>query len=204
MTILVVLNIGLWAAMLINFLLVLRVLRWMHSQREADEYQKARESKPELAPGDRAPRFRAITLTGEHFGFDDIAARETALVFLSPHCATCRGAVPGLVKLAKAARDRADARIILVSNGSTQESREWLDSIEQSERIEVDLPVLVARDDSDFQENYNPRGMSPYYCHVGSDGVVTASGGLHSQGWTNVAKRWLPSTGSLRASRRFG
>lgn len=203
MTVLVTLNIGLWIAVLINLLLVLRVLRWMHSQREAGEYQRTRETRPELGPGDRAPTFRTNTLAGHNFGSDDMASRETALVFLSPHCATCR-AVPGLVKLAKAARDRADANIVLVSNGSTKESREWLDSIEQSERIKIDLPVLVARDDSTFQENYNPRGMSPYYCHVSADGVVTASGGLHSPGWANVAKRWLPSTGSLRASRRFG
>ena len=204
MNVLVVLNVALWVAVVINFLLVLRVLRWMQAQREAGEYQRTREARPELAPGDRAPHFRTTTLTGEDFGFDDIAARETALIFLSPHCATCRGAVPGLVKLAKAARDRSDADIVLVSNGSTRESREWLDSIEQSERIDVDLRVLVAKDDSDFQERYNPRGMSPYYCHVDSDGIVTASGGLHSPGWANVAKRWLPSTGSLRASRRFG
>lgn len=204
MNVLLALNAALWVAVIINLLLVLRVLRWMHSQREAAEYQKTRVGKAELAPGQPAPKFQATTLEGQVFGSDDIQARETALVFLSPHCATCRGAVPGLVKLAKAARAKADANIVLVSSGSAKESREWLDSIEGSEHVEIDLPVLVARDDSPFQENYNPRGMSPYYCHVDAEGIVTAVGGLHSPGWATVAKRWLPTAGSLRASRRFG
>jgi thiol-disulfide isomerase/thioredoxin len=193
-----------WAVLLLNLLLTLRVVRWLRSVQQAEKLDQERAELPELPVGEPAPPFRTRDLAGHPVRSEDYLGRETALVFVSPHCGPCRQEVPQLVGLAAVARQRAGAEIVLVSDVGVVETRAWLAKIEDEDSVQITLPTLLAsRNTSEFMARYNPRSVTPYFCHVDQAGNVTARGGLHSVAWTAIVKRWDANAGTGRSSRRY-
>ncbi|HEV2888002.1 MAG TPA: redoxin domain-containing protein [Jatrophihabitans sp.] len=193
-----------WAVLLLNLLLTLRVVRWLRSMQRAQQLDSERAELPELPLGEPAPDFSARDLTGRSVRSEDYRGRETALVFMSPHCAPCRREIPALLRLAALARQRAGAEILLVSDVGAGETQAWLDKISDEDQVELTVPVLLAsRNTSQFHARYNPRAVTPYFCHVDRDGNVTARGGLHSPAWAAIARRWDAAAQPGRDARRM-
>ena len=106
--------------------------------------------------------------------------------------------------LAAIASKSADAEIVLVSSSGAGETQSWLASIEQDTKVNVTLRVLAARmSTSDFQITYNPRGLTPYFCHVDKNQIVTARGGLHTPAWAGIVRKWNPAAAPARNLQRY-
>lgn len=193
-----------WAVLVLNLLVTLRLVRWLRSYHEADQLGHRREEIAELSIGEPAPSFQARDLNGEIVRSADLPAREMAFVFVSPHCAMCRRELPELVALAALASKSADAEIVLVSSSGAGETQSWLASIEQDAKVNVPLRVLAARmSTSEFQITYNPRGLTPYFCHVDKNQIVTARGGLHTPAWAGIVRKWNPAAAPARNLQRY-
>lgn len=193
-----------WAVLVLNLLVTLRLVRWLRSYQEVGRLGHLREEIAELSIGEPAPAFQARDLHGEIVRSADFPAREMAFIFVSPHCGMCRRELPELVTLAAIASKSADAEIVLVSGSGAGETRSWLASIEQDTNINVTLRVLSARiSTSDFQITYNPRALTPYFCHIDKDGIVTARGGLHTPAWAGIVRKWNPAAARARDLQRY-
>ena len=193
-----------WLVLLLNLLLSLRMVQYLRSRQRIDELDAMRESMPELGLGEPAPEFQARDLTGRPVRLADYGGRETAFVFISPHCGPCARELPDLAKLAPLARSGASAELVAVSDSSIPETNAWLAGITDRHPEVADLPVLVAPiSRTDFLARYNPRGLTPYFCHLDADGRVTARGGLRSPYWAAIVKRWEGGTNPMRSLRRY-
>lgn len=193
-----------WAVLLLNLLVTMRLVRWLRSYQDADRLDHFRADLPELPVGEPAPAFQTRDLRGRIVTSRDFPGQEVAIVFVSPHCGLCRRELPSLVTLASAARKSAGAQIVLVSDGGAGETESWLADISAEHRIDIALPVLLApARTSDFQVHYNPRALTPYFCHVDGTGVVTARGGLHTPAWAALVRRWDSAAGPGQNSRRY-
>lgn len=192
-----------WAVLLLNLLLTLRLVRWLRSYQEAQRLNSVRAELPELPLGEPAPAFRARDLSGSPVRSEDFLGRETALVFVSPHCSPCRRELPGLVALAALARQAAGAEIVLVSDSGAGETQSWVIEIRDKDKVDLPIPLLASGKTSDFQARYNPRGIIPYFCHIDTEGNVTARGGLHSPAWADVVKKWDTAVNPNRRFRSY-
>jgi len=193
-----------WLVLLLNLALNLRMAQYLRSRRRADELAVIRESLPELGLGEPAPEFQALDLAGRPVRSSDYAGRETAFVFVSPHCGSCARELPELAKLAPLARSGASAELVLVSDSNTPETDAWLSEIAERHPEVTGLRLLVAPSSrSDLLARYNPRGLTPYFCHLDADGRVTARGGLRSPYWAAIVQRWEGGGNPMRSLRRF-
>ena len=193
-----------WLVLLLNLVLTLRTVQYLRSRRRADELDAIRESLPELPVGEPAPAFQARDLAGRPVRLADYAGRETAFVFVSPHCGPCARELPDLAKLAPLARAGASAELVLVSDSSTPETNAWLAGITERHPEVSELRLLVAPGSTtDFLARYNPRGLTPYFCHLDADARVTARGGLRSPYWAAIVKRWEGGSNPMRSLRRY-
>lgn len=182
---------ALWAVVLLNLLLTLRIVMWLRSVQETQRRDAERENLPELPVGEPAPDFRVRELSGRTVRLADYAGSETVLVFVSPHCGPCRREMPDLVGLGAAGQERLGARLVLVSDSSAAETQTWVDGIRQQDKVEVDLPILVApQQSSELQTLYNPRAVTPYFCQLDSEGKVVARGLLNRGVWSALRRRW--------------
>ncbi len=193
-----------WAVLLLNLLLTMRLVRWLRSYQDAGRLDSFRADLPELRIGELAPDFRARDLSGRIVTSGDFPGRDLALVFVSPECGLCRRELPGLAPLAGVAM-AAGTEIVLVSGGGAGETESWLDEISAENNVDLrSWRVLLApARTSDFQIRYNPRALTPYFCHIDRAGMVTARGGLHTPAWAAVVRTWDPSAGAHRNSRRY-
>jgi len=193
-----------WLVLLLNLLLTLRVLRYLRSRQRIDELDAIRQSMPELALGEPAPEFQVPDLTGRPVQLSDYAGRETAFVFVSPHCGSCASELPELAKLARLARSEASAELVLVSDSGGSETSAWLAGILDRHPDVAALRMLIApASRSDMLAGYNPRGLTPYFCHLDADGRVTARGGLRSPYWAAIVTRWQGGGNPMRSLRRY-
>lgn len=160
-------------------------------------------SLPELPLGEPAPDFRTRDCDGRLVRLADYRDRETAFVFLSPHCGSCARELPDLIRLAGQARASASAELVLVSDSSTPETQAWLAAIaERSPEVAGVRLLIGAGSRSDFLALYNPRGLTPYFCHLDAEGRVTARGGLRSPYWAAIVERW-ESGNPMHTLRRY-
>lgn len=193
-----------WAVLLLNLALTLRLVHWLRTYREAERLNKVRTELPELPVGEPGPAFRARDVSGQLVRSEDFAGHEVALVFVSPECGTCRRELPGLMKLADAARERTGAEIVLVSAAGIGETQSWLTTLREDQKLELTTQLLTASErTSDFYSRYNPRLLTPYFCHIDRSGNVTARGGLGSPSWAAIARRWDEAGNPGRALRRY-
>jgi len=193
-----------WLVLLVNLLVSLRMVQYLRSRQRADEHYALREGLPELALGEPAPEFSARDLAGRPVRLADYGGRETAFVFVSPHCGPCARELPDLARLAPVARSGASAELVLVSDSSTPETNAWLAGIADQHPEVSELRLLVAPvSRSDLLTRYNPRGLTPYFCHLDADGRVTARGGLRSPYWAAIVQRWQAGSNPARNLRRY-
>lgn len=181
----------LWGVVLVNLGLTLRIVRLLRAQEALRKRTAAAEQRPELTVGGVAPEFVARTLAGESVSRRTYADRSVAFLFVSPHCGHCRRELPMLMSLAPLARQHADVTLVLVSDSSAAETHAWLTTIREEDGLAVDLPVLVApRTMYDFVLIYNPRGLSPYYCLLDTQGMIQARGPLGTGDWPALQRAW--------------
>jgi peroxiredoxin len=193
-----------WAVLLLNLALTLRLVLWLRTFQEAERLRKARTDLPELPIGEPGPPFRARDMSGRLVRSEDLAGREVALVFVAPGCGTCRRELPALMKLADRASERSGAEIILVSAAGAGETESWVAMLREDDQLELTTPLLTASErTSDFYSAYNPRLLTPYFCHLDRSGTVTARGGLGSPAWAAIARQWDEAASPGRTARRY-
>lgn len=179
-TALVISSIFLWLIVLANVFLTLALIR--HSN-AAPERGPAFETGPSL--GMPAPDYIATTLDGERATLGDYIGRATTFVFVSPSCTPCHELLPSLKNLGPQAR-QAGAELVVVSNGTLEETREM------ARRLESQLPVLVApRGENTFFHDYNIKG-TPSFCSLDEQGIVVATGypGQSTPSWLQLTTDW--------------
>jgi Redoxin len=189
-----------WAVLLLNLGLTLRLVRWLRSYQKALQMNTLRSELPELPLGEPAPPFRARDLSDALVKSEDVINGETALVFVSPHCSTCRRDMRSLMTLAALAERTDGTRIVLVSDSGLGETQSWVSEIREQDKVELAIPLLLASGKtSDFLARYNPRRLVPYFCYIDKAGNVTARGRLHSPAWTGIVRRW----GAVNSTQRY-
>lgn len=70
-------------------------------------------------------------------------------------------------------------------------AEQWFGVVREEDQIEVSMPILTApRTSSDFLVTYNPRGLTPYFCLINTQGVVQARGPLGMGEWPKLQQEW--------------
>jgi hypothetical protein len=187
---------ALWAVLLLNLVLTLRILRWVRTV--VGHRGTAPDERAEVRIGTPAPTFRAETLTGERVSERTYADRALVLVFVSPDCGGCRVLLPMVDTVGAAAR-RAGTSVVLVVDVGRDRARGWLEAIEHEDGRTVTLPVLLAPPSRNpMVPAYNGAGFFPYFCLVDGDGTVAARGivGMDRPEWQAVVERWIPRPAS--------
>jgi alkyl hydroperoxide reductase subunit AhpC len=180
-----------WIMLLVNLILILRIIRWVRATNEAQIPKREHAKRPELVIGSPAPDFKARTLTNQPVGLDDYAGRAVAFIFSSPRCGHCRIEMPMIVKLSMLAKKNAGVELIIASYEDAIETKQWLETIRAEDNVDVKLPVIVApRGRSDFQQDYNPKGLLPSFCLIDEDGIVRAQGPIPSIEWRKIKRTW--------------
>lgn len=183
--------IALWCVVLLNLLLTLRLVRWLRSVEEAHAQSRERERLPELSLDTPAPDFRARTLDGEPVRLITYAGKQVVFLFVSPHCEGCRRKMLHLLNLSIQAKKQVGVEFVLVSDSSSAETHAWIDTIRDEDRVEINLPVLIApMNISDFLWTYNPRGILPYFCLLNAQGNVQARDPLERGAWPRLQREW--------------
>lgn len=194
----------LWAVVLVNLLLTLRLVRWQRARVDEQKQAGARETAPELAVDAPAPEFRARTLTGEQVQLATYTGQAVLFIFVSPHCDSCRLKLPLLTKLKPLAKARSGVEFVLVSASSAAETYAWVESIREENKVEVDFPILLdPQMRSGFVWAYNPRGMIPYFCLVDAQGIVQARGLFGTGEWSRFQREWESPTALSPFSGRY-
>ena len=192
----------LWSVVLLNLLLTMRIVRWLRSIEEQRTQAVEREQLPELSIGLPAPDFKARTLTGESIRLATYAGRSILLLFVSPHCGSCRRKMPQFLKLGSQAKEHAGVEFILVSDLSSAETHTWITTMQEEDNVDVYLPVIITLNSvSEFLRTYNPRGILPYYCLIDTQGRVQARDPIERGEWQRLLREWSPTQQSLFFSR---
>ena len=186
----------LWGALLINFALTLRMLRWIRATNEARmSHREPAEERQKLVIGGPAPEFKARTLTGQAARLDDYAGRSIAFIFVSPACGHCRMEMPTFSRLAALAKKNMNVEIILVSDWGPVVTQQWLETIRNEDKVDVTIPMLVApRGKTDFLDDYNPSHISPSFCLLNAQGKIQATGHIPSTEWSKLKRTWEGAT----------
>lgn len=183
--------IAVWGVVLVNLLLTLRVVRWLRGIEEVRKLEAELENIPELPVGEPAPNFRTKTLSGEQISLADYAGRAVVFVFVSPRCGSCRQEMPMFTRLGSLAEKRMGVKLILVSDQGTAETHTWIEAIREEDEVDVTLTILVAPHSiSDLLINYNPRGLTPYFCYIDEQGTVQAREPVGAGEWSRLRQEW--------------
>jgi hypothetical protein len=191
-------TLALWAVVLVNLGLTVRLVTWSRRTAQVDEPTEL--SGPELTIGQRAPTFRARSMAGEKVTEQSFAGTRTAFVFVSPNCASCRSTVPRLQPFAEAA-GRQGTRIVVVSDSGRKRTAAWLDEIRRDGPT-ISTPVVTAAyNESSMIQDYDGTGLLPYFCLVSGEGLVQARGVVGRDDWHALTETWAgraaaPSTES--------
>jgi peroxiredoxin len=181
----------LWLVVLVNLALTLRVIRWLRATIDDRAKQQKEERRPDLVLGAPAPEFKARTLAGQRVTLDSYAGRSVAFIFASPLCVHCRYQMPMITKVAPLAKKNADVEMVIVSDSDAVETQNWINTMRAEDRLDMTLPVLVApRRTSDFQMDYNPRGVYPFFCLIDRQGVVQARDWVSGLEWKKLQRAW--------------
>jgi thiol-disulfide isomerase/thioredoxin len=180
-------HLALWAIVLVNLGLTVRLVTWSRRTAQIDEAPEL--SGPELAVGQRAPTFRARSMTGERVTDRSFAGGPTAFVFVSPNCESCRSTVPKLQPFAEAA-GRRGTRIVVVSDSGRKRTGAWLDEIRRDGST-ISTPVVTApHKESTMIRDYDGSGLLPYFCLVSGEGLVQARGVVGRDDWRALTETW--------------
>lgn len=177
---------------LINFVITLRIVRWFKTVRSLQEREAQYTLRSELTVGHPVPDFIEKLLTGDSVQLSDYLGHSVVFVFVSPRCVHCRLAMPTLIDIDASMRRQSEAKLVLVSSSSIAETKVWFNTINQEDGVEVKLPTIIApRNKSKMHVDYNPRGLSPYYCFINEQGVLQSRDPLDSSSWENLKRFWM-------------
>ena len=186
----------LWAAVLGNLLLVLRLagrLRFL--------LDPLRNPPPIPAPavGEPAPPFSANTLDGRPLTLAQYADRSLTLLYLSYNCPSCRTFLPTLGDLRRSARDRG-GELVLVVFDEDSTARAATDRL--IEQYGLNGPVVLITSGHPLQRAYNPRMASPFFIHV-ERGITRSTGGVGLADWLTLVRGWQsPAASATSGARR--
>lgn len=187
---LIVVLIVTWAVLLLTVLLVLKLVRRVNT------LTAILTKQPDLAVGTPAPDFAAETISGQPVTLASYANRTALLVFVHPHCPSCRDELPMLESFALLAKRRANIELVLVSEGDPAETRALADE------FKLRLPVVVApRDSNSFARDYNPNGENPCYCLIDPGGTVVSKSLVGSPEWLSLRQAVEGPSGADQRSR---
>lgn len=123
----------------------------------------------ELTIGQEIPNFSAFTLSGLQISSNDFSGQELIIIFFSPFCAMCKSEINQLVDLHS--NMVRQVKILLVTTMRVQD----VEPIVKSWGIRFEVVVAPKRK-SNFVNNYNPRGILPYFCHISHTGKIIKRG----------------------------
>lgn len=176
----------------LNLLLILRVIGWLHLVQESRASVANAEIAPELAIGSKAPAFAAKALDGGYVGLEDFLGKSTLFIFFSNNCFRCRKEMPEIVSLSKAAISRANVSFVMVSKVGATETITWKNWLLEEDKVNIDLPfILSPYEQFDFFDMYNPRGITPYYCLIDDEGIIRARNPIGDDEWEAFKRDWL-------------
>ncbi len=140
--------------------------------------------KAELLIGSPAPSFSAVTPDDQTITLRHLRGQEVVLIFMSPECKPCIQKLPELHRLASLAR-KQNIEFVLVSEDDKQKTEDMMHD------HDVTLPLILApRLSNQFARTYNPRGITPYFCHLDEKAVVRNRGSLREKKWHKLAQSW--------------
>lgn len=185
----------LWAAVLVNLVLTLRVFGWVKTMTGKIGAQPG--TADELPIGSTAPGFRAWDLSGKRISEQRFAGQQVAYAFVSPNCTACRGLLPMVHRAAELAV-AAGVKVVLVTDVRGPRAQEWLREIEREDGMSVTLPVLAAAgSQTSFIADYDGPGFFPYFLLVDGDATVRARGiiGMDRTEWRTTVQEWHTAAG---------
>jgi peroxiredoxin len=166
----------LWVVLLLNLGLTLALVRRV--------ILGGKDSDPMLKAGTHAPAFSAETLRGETVTKASYAGRSVALIFVAPHCESCRTQIPLLETLRpRAARDGVDLVLVSVASGEATQA--------YADELKITLPILVAPSSNPFRKDYHIPG-TPAFCLIDPHGNIASTGLSHPEdkGWAALIDAW--------------
>jgi hypothetical protein len=173
----------LWALVVLNLALTIRLLAWTGSVARLAAPPPDLWA-PELEVGTAAPTFRAKRVNGSRVTQADFPG-PTAYVFLSPNCESCRDTLRKLQPFVPAARAHGTAVVVVTDTGAKQTSA-WLDDAGGSA-----TPVLVAPlRHSALVTSYDGPAFFPYFVLVDAGGTVAARGIVGRVDWVTLTATW--------------
>lgn len=172
----------LWVVVLLNLLLSVGLIRRLKKMSEM--MSGFGDMDVGLEAGEKAPDFKAETISGESISLADFARKAVSLVFVSPECSPCVDKLPTLNALRPRA-EQAGVELLLVSTGGTKEKL-----AELAEKYNLTLPILVAPMESNsFAEDYKAFA-TPSYCTLSPDGNVKEAGTFGVKWEQAFVKSW--------------
>jgi peroxiredoxin len=144
------------------------------------------EKRSELSIGAPAPDFEAETLEGDKVTLATYLGRKVVFIFIDPHCGPCRREIPSLEMLGPIAKKNSNVDFVVVSEGMLVDSRQL------KQEYQMSLPVILApRKRNDFAKDYNPLGITPYYCSIDEKGIVQSRSPLGKDDWFQMKRTWV-------------
>ena len=123
----------LWVVVIVLFLIVVGLVRSVYDLR--------RQVAVAIGEPRRAPHFRAPTLAGGEIDTRQINKAPYALLFVTPDCSSCRQAVTRLGPV----RKRVGNNIVVLCNGTADQSREMATLIDSDVRFGLDEGGAVGK-----------------------------------------------------------
>jgi len=168
----------LWVVVMFNLMLTLALIRRVNGAGAREGVELGG-----LPAGQPAPDFTAETTLGEPAGAGALAGQATALVFIGPNCSHCLKTLP-LIKELQPQAARAGVRFLLVSDGTPEETRAYV------ERHQISAPVLVApRGLNPLLSDYKVDGV-PFYYMIDASRTIQAAGIPGDPAWQAITAGW--------------
>ena len=182
----------LWLLVLLNLALTVRLLTWAGGVHRLAATPAAEDWAPELEVGAAAPTYRARLVDGGRVSEASFAGRDTAYVFLSPNCDSCRATLGKLAAFVPAARAHGTEVVVVTDTGLRQTSA-WLADAGGIAAPVVCAPVRI----SSLVPAYDGPAFFPYFVLVGADGLVRARGIVGRPDWLALTGVWaaVPAAG---------
>lgn len=159
--------VGIGLLSLVNFALMLAVIRWLRRLHEQAPRGMVARSAARLPAGAMAPEFAVTTVRGESRSLASMRGARSLIGFLSPHCTPCLLQVPEFADLAERIGGHANALAVLI--GDEEEVAELRQALDPVAAVAVEArrgPVATA---------FSATGFPTFYL-LDKDAVIVASG----------------------------
>ena len=178
--ILIVSSALLWMVVLFNLFLTFALVRRINTSVH-DHSSPLNES----LVGQKAPDFKAETLSGKEVTQNNYRGRKVAFLFIGPDCPPCIENLPDYHALIPKATS-AGVELVLVSIGDKDRTQNFV------KQHNIRLPVLVAPlSENSFMSDYKVFG-TPAFIFVDENGIIQFDGypGKQSEPWKKLTGTW--------------